>query len=71
MSMTTARRQSLRRRQCDRCGRFAKDAATGSYDLPHGRTGTVKTRGSADLGVEYCDGCWEILQSEAHERKIA
>lgn len=70
MSFTFNNRKSLKyRRQCDRCGKLAKDAETGTYPRPHCPDGVIKNRGTDNLSVEWCDECWRIVHDES--RRIA
>ncbi len=73
MSLTSfnKRQTSRSRRQCDRCGKLAKDTEAGTYPRPNKDDGKIKNRDRVNLDVEWCDECWKIIQAEANSRKIA
>jgi hypothetical protein len=53
-----------KRRQCDRCGKLAKDFETGKYARPRQEDGTIKSRDATDLDFELCEECLKIVQTE-------
>lgn len=68
MSFTNKQRNRAgcqHRRQCDRCGKLAKDAETGTYPRPKQPDGVIKNRIISDLNAEWCDECWKIVQAES------
>ncbi len=62
MSFTKNQNKAIRR-QCDRCGKLAKDAEAGTYPRPHCPDGEIKSRGAPTVGHELCDECWTELQT--------